>query len=253
MCVLFIAKNVSTQYPLIIIANRDEFYQRPAKPIAHWQDSPIVAGLDLEAGGTWLGVTAAGKISALTNIRDPKSLKNNAQSRGELVTSFLVCDQTLAIFKSQLQTSAASYNGYNLLFGDKDNLQVFHSATQRFTTVNAGIHGLSNAQLNSPWPKVTLGKQLLTDYLINTRRVCADELVELLRNNIQAPDQSLPDTGIPLTIERALSPLFINSTENNYGTRCTSVLLFSPTGGISFHEVSYDAQGEVSGKKQITL
>jgi len=248
MCVLFIAKNVSKQYPLIIIANRDEFYQRPTTAIKHWAKSPIIAGQDLEAGGTWLGITANGKVAALTNIRDPQRVNPDAISRGNLVSHFLTSSDSTNAIKAQLLSSADSYNGYNLLFGDKEQLQVFNSASRQFSTVGPGIHGLSNAQFNAPWPKVVLGKKLLTDYLTGNESIEGSALVAILQNSQQADDDSLPATGIPLDIERALSPLFIHNKARNYGTRCTSVLLFSASGAIDFHETSYDSLGQITTK-----
>lgn len=253
MCVLFVAKNMSKQYPLIIIANRDEFYQRPTLGLRRWQNSSIIAGQDLEAGGTWLGINDSGQVAALTNIRDPQNIRPNALSRGELVTNFLCSNDPDPVIKSQLIANALSYNGYNLLFGDQDVLQVFHSATQSFITVEPGIHGVSNAEFDTPWPKVTLGKELLADYLATTKTIEVKELAALLQNNIRASDECLPNTGIPLDIERALSSLFIHSPTNNYGTRCTSVLLFSHSREISFYEQSYDELGQLSGSQQITL
>jgi len=250
MCVLFIAKNISKQYPLIIIANRDEFYNRPTAPIKHWPNSPIVAGQDLQAGGTWLGITATGKIAALTNIRDPKTFNVTAKSRGDLVSNHLMTNDSLA---SHLIATAADYNGYNLLFGDQDTLQVFNSASKEFVTVNAGIHGLSNAALNTPWPKVLLGKQLLAEYLRGNDETELHQLAALLNDTQQAPAHTLPNTGIPLDIERALSPLFIHHQAQNYGTRCTSVLRFSATGAIDFLEITYDEHGREHSQQTITL
>jgi len=253
MCVLFIAKQVSNRYPLIIIANRDEFYARPATAIHQWPDSPIVAGQDLQAGGTWLGISASGKIAALTNIRNPLQLNPQAISRGDLVTNFLTAKLNDHQIKQQLLDSASHYNGYNLLFGDAKHLEVFNSATLEFSLVSPGIHGLSNAAFNTPWPKVTLGKKLLADYLKQDRPIECIKLAQLLTNSQLAKDDQLPDTGIPIQFERALSPLFIHNQEKHYGTRCTSVLLFDQHGHIDFYEASYDQHGQLANSKHIKL
>jgi len=251
MCVLFIAKNVAGQYPLIIIANRDEFYQRPTAPLCQWPNSPIVAGQDLEAGGTWLGITKSGRFSALTNIRDPSLNRDNMLSRGELVTSYLTHLGTNQAFQTQLSQTANNYNGYNLVFGDHKKIYVFNNATAQFETVDSGIHGLSNAALNSPWPKVEWGKERLAAYLHNNEKIDASELANLLQDRTPALDKQLPETGVAIEIERVLSPLFIHHREMNYGTRCTSVLLFSANGEIEFTEISYDNLGQISDR--ITL
>lgn len=253
MCVLFIAKDVSKQYPLIIIANRDEFYARAAAPISRWPNSAIIGGQDLQESGTWLGITAAGKIAALTNIRDPKSLRQDVKSRGHLVTDFLNSNASYNETLAHLTATSSLYNGYNLLFGNRDELGVFHSATQTFTTIESGVYGLSNAQLNTPWPKIVRGKQMLNEYLSTQTSIDPISLAEILQNTQQAPDKELPQTGVPLEIERMLSPLFIQNKDSAYGTRCTSVLLFNGQGNIDFHEISYNEQGMLAASNLLQV
>lgn len=250
MCVLFVAKNVSQKYPLIIVANRDEFYVRPTETMRQWSNSNIIAGRDLQAGGTWLGVSNDGKIAALTNIRDPKNQRDDAASRGNLVSDFLSQPQSLAQTKQRLIDSCGQYNGYNLLFGDINALTVFNSATQTFESITDGIHGLSNAELNTPWPKIILGRELLAHQLANNHSLTTDALAKLLTNNCLASDHDLPSTGVPKELEKALSPLFIQSSEYQYGTRCTSVIMLDTNNMITFYEASYNDQGLVCNTTQ---
>ena len=163
MCILFIAVNQHPDYPLIVAANRDEFFERPTSVSAFWQDYPqLLAGKDLRAGGTWMGINQWGKLAALTNIRDPQRIDPDALSRGELVSHYLQQSPDSKDYLTRLNATGTNYNGFNLLFGDWNNLRVFNNHTLQSETLTSGVYGLSNASLNTPWPKTVQGMAQLT-------------------------------------------------------------------------------------------
>lgn len=252
MCVLFIAYQVVDEYPLIILANRDEFHQRPARPLAYWPDQPsILAGRDLEAGGTWLGVSRHGKIAALTNYRQGHNQKQQAPSRGDLVSHFLANDQSADDYLSALTPKAQDYNGFNLLLGDSQGLFVFNNQLNQTIKLTPGFHGLANGALNDPWPKVSQGTNQLRDYLQRAITPKPEELLLLMQNDQQAADHLLPDTGIGQAWERFLSPTFIRGEQ--YGTRCSSLLLFNAQQQLQFTEFSYDPAGDIIAEHNYRL
>ena len=250
MCVLFVANKVCKQYPLIIIANRDEFHRRPTAKLARWPDSTITAGQDLEANGTWLGVSQSGKIAALTNVRGSQFLKPSAPTRGELVTQYLNYQDSDDNFGQQLQQRAQQYSGFNLLYGTQQQLFAFNNIQNKIEPLNKGFHGLSNAALNDNWPKVQRGVSQLETYLDHNESVQASELVTLMKNVEPAPDLQLPNTGVGIELERFLSPIFI--VGDDYGTRCSSILLFDQQQRLTFVEYSYDKNGDISDCVEIT-
>lgn len=233
MCIIFVALKQHPHYPLIIAANRDEFYQRPTQASHWWQTSPaMLAGKDLSAGGTWMGVTMSGKIAALTNIRNPNREHPQARSRGELVLNYLLDDKTDDAVMHQLEASRNAYNGYNLLFGHFGHLQVYNNHNNSLTTLSPGFHGLSNAELNTPWPKLHRGLSALSDYIRRHEAVLPDDLFSLLCDNTPAPMNELPDTGVPREWEHRLSSIFIRSAD--YGTRSSTLLLVDNALNVSW-------------------
>jgi uncharacterized protein with NRDE domain len=162
MCLILIAHGAHPEFPLVIAANRDEYYERPTAGAAFWHDHPhILAGRDLECMGTWLGVTRGGRFAALTNFRDPRERKTDAPSRGRLVSDFLVTDNNPREYLKDVSRQAQRYNGFNLLVGDLDGVFYLSSREARVQELSPGIHGLSNHLLDTPWPKVARGKQRL--------------------------------------------------------------------------------------------
>jgi uncharacterized protein with NRDE domain len=233
MCLILIAHGAHSEFPLVIAANRDEYYQRPTARAAFWQDHPhILAGRDLECMGTWLGVTRGGRFAALTNFRDPRERKTDAPSRGRLVSDFLATEQEPRQYLEEMASEAPRYNGFNLLAGDIDGVFYFSSRTRSMQQVLPGIHGLSNHLLDTPWPKVERGKQRLQAVLAGEFN--AEALLDLLHDREQAPESELPDTGIGLELERVLSPALIVSPQ--YGTRSSTAVLFGGDGSVSFTE-----------------
>jgi uncharacterized protein with NRDE domain len=233
MCLILIACGAHPGFPLVIAANRDEYYQRPTARAAYWPDhSNILAGRDLECMGTWLGVTRAGRFAALTNFRDPRERKTDAPSRGQLVSDFLLSDLDPLAYFEAIKSAAPRYNGFNQLAGDTEGVFCFSSRDCSAQKLPPGIHGLSNHLLNTPWPKVERGKRRLQQALEHGPEV--DALLELLHDREPAQASELPDTGVGADLERVLSPALIVSPL--YGTRASTALLFGSDGSVSFTE-----------------
>lgn len=236
MCLILLAWRAHPDYPLVVAANRDEFFSRRTAAADFWNDAPdVLAGRDLEAGGTWLGVTRSGRFAALTNYRDPARNKAGAPSRGELVSRFLTSGQDPRAYLSELESSADRYNGFNLVFGDLDGLWCFSNCGEGEQALVPGVYGLSNHLLDTPWPKVARGKSALNAAL----QALPDEvpLFDLLRDDRIAPDDALPRTGVSLEWERLLSAAFVRSSQ--YGTRSATVLLRDLSGRVSFVEQGF--------------
>lgn len=203
--------------PLLVAANRDEFYARPTAPMAWWEDRRILAGRDLEAGGTWLGLTPAGRFAALTNHRDPKASRTGTPSRGQLPVRFLECESSAAAFLDELGAEAGVFNPFNLLLYDGRNLLGYESRQDRRVAFSPGIHAVSNGAFDEPWPKVRVLKAGLA-----AGQVDDEALLALLAEARAYGDDQLPQTGVALEWERALSPAFIRTP--TYGTRASTIL-----------------------------
>lgn len=233
MCLILFAYHVHPNYPLVLVANRDEFYRRPTQPAHWWPESPdLLAGKDLQAGGTWMGLTRSGRFAAITNVREPGRKTEQAKSRGLLPQQFLQGKVSTDAFSTQLKQSRARYNGYNLLFGEVGALHYFSNRHPQ-RQLQPGIYGLSNADLDCSWPKVELGKQMLRREISKSKLV-TDKLQKILASTKIAADTQLPDTGISLEWERLLSAICIQG--DDYGTRSSTVLLIDKQGQVNFHE-----------------
>lgn len=247
MCLIALACNAHPDYPLLMVANRDEFHARPAAALEWWTDRPeVLAGRDLAEGGTWLGVSRRGRVAAVTNVRAAGAAVRGALSRGRLATEFLTSTQGPDDFAAMLEPSAAQYGGFNLLLFDGRRSH-YVSNRPRFTStpVEPGVHALSNAQLDTPWPKAVAAQTAMRAWI---ERDLADEqrLLAAMKDPLQAPDGQLPATGVGIEMERVLSAAFIRTP--SYGTRCTSLLKISRTGEVSLRERRYDASGAISGE-----
>jgi uncharacterized protein with NRDE domain len=239
MCLILFAYRTHPDYELVVAANRDEFYARPTAPLAFWDDAPeVLAGRDLQAGGTWLGITRAGRFAALTNYRDPARLLPEAPSRGRLVGTCLRDAAPARTALDRLAPTAAAYNGFNLLLGDGEGLYYFSNLTGDYRTLAPGWYGLSNHLLDTGWPKVRRGLTALRQALDRRRDPDPDDLLSLLTDRTPAPDAELPRTGVPLDWERWLSPLFIDAP--GYGTRSSTVLLADATGRARMVEMTWE-------------
>ncbi|WP_300436454.1 NRDE family protein [Zoogloea sp.] len=245
MCLILVAWRVHPDYPLVVAANRDEFFARPAAEAAWWKDAKnVFAGRDLEAGGTWLGLARDGRFAGLTNFRDPPRNRNDAPSRGALVADFLTGGESTAAALARLQTQGPRYNAFNLFVSDGNSLGIYESASGSARILEPGIYALSNHLLDTPWPKVTAGKSRLARAL----RALPDDtpLRELLRDDRPAPDAALPRTGVSLAWERMLSSAFIRAP--GYGTRCSTVITRDRHGWMHVTESTWNDVGLESGR-----
>ncbi len=245
MCTLLFAWQVDPARPLIVAANRDEFRGRTAAPAHAWEDAPAVfAGRDLVGGGSWLGVTRSGRFAALTNVREPAmAIAADAPSRGGLVAGYLNGHGSPGDYLAGLR--AGAYAGFNLVLADRDELWYLTNRSGGPRRLAPGVYGVSNAELDTPWPKVVRGRGRLAA-LVAAGAATSDALLELLADRAQANDDELPDTGVGLAMERVLSPICITGAE--YGTRCSTALIMHRDGTVEFRERTWDpgARGEVA-------
>lgn len=253
MCLILFACQQHNDYPLVILANRDEFYARPSLSAHFWKNHPQpLAGRDLQAGGTWMGITKTGRFAAVTNYRSGLAETGNKRTRGELPLRFLAATGSAHQFISDLDTSAEDYAGFNLLVGDavSGQLAYYSNRGPGYSEITEGIHGLSNGFLDTPWPKVTEGKQALSDAL-QQPSMDPQRLFNVMQNAEPASDDQLPDTGIPLEKERLLSSRFIQSRD--YGTRVTTLLLIDRSGQGQWLEQNYTSGGQHTDYRQISF
>ena len=246
MCLILFAWDAHPDHALVVAANRDEFYGRPTAPAAFWDDAPgVLAGRDLREGGTWLGVTRGGRFAAVTNVRDPAGYRVGAPSRGHLVSGFLRGGESAEGYVAALAPRASEHNGFNLLAGDHRSLWWISSHAGGPRELVPGVYGLSNALLDTPWPKVVRGKDDLRAALAAPADELEARLFASLARRDPVPDAMLPDTGVGVERERVLSSAFIASPD--YGTRCSTVLLAGRGGEVRLTERTFTpATGEWS-------
>ena len=225
-------------YQLIVVANRDEFYERPTAVAGFWEDHPsILAGRDLLQMGTWLGVTKTGRFAALTNYRDPRE-KTGRFSRGDIVRDFLSNGEAPADFIQTLAKNRENYGGYNVVVGDGNQLFHYNNILDEMNVIPSGTHSLSNHTLNTPWPKVAKGQKSLSDHVRSHQdKVQIESLFAIISDRTVAEDEELPQTGVGLELERVLSPLFIKIP--SYGTRSSTVLLMDKEQNVTFVERTF--------------
>lgn len=243
MCLITFSWNHHPEYKLLLVANRDEYYNRPTRGLHQWE-SGIYAGKDLKGGGTWLGFHPSGKFAALTNYRDIKNEKPLKRTRGELVSGFLNGNQSPQDYLARIENIQQEYNGFNLLVGDKEDLLVLSNYGGGVQQVTAGIHGLSNAFLNTPWPKVLSAKSDFKN-LLEEKTPAPDDLLNLLQSREKAPLEKLPDTGIPVALEKNLSSQFIR-LDDYYGTVNTTALCWGQDGKVTMKEVRTIPEKEIN-------
>ena len=250
MCLILFAYRVVPRAPLIVAANRDEYFARPAAPAAPWADHPtVLAGRDLSAGGTWLGVSTTGRFAALTNFRNPATHRGDAPSRGQLVSAFLTGSMSARSYVHALARDARPYNGFCLLAGDGNHLFFYSNRAEAPLEVPPGVHGLANHLLDTPWPKVVTGRAKLEK--LSAAPFSLDDHLALLDDTIPAAERDLPQVGADTERERRLSSLRILSAQ--YGTRCSTVVRISSAGTIDFAERSYRADGDIAGEVRYRL
>jgi len=237
MCLIIFAYKVHPIYKMLFAANRDEFYDRPTAPAHWWDESPdVLGGRDLEAGGSWLGISKQGKLAALTNYREPQNIDPNTPSRGHIITNFLLKAHDAQSYSDTLRAYGSQYNGFNLLYGHIDDIHYFSNRSEYPVALSPGIYGLSNHLLDTPWPKVVKGKEKMASYASMTHPQ-PDTAITWLYDKELASDQQLPQTGVGLSLERTLSAMFIQSP--TYGTRSSTVIFVDYQDRVFFQERSY--------------
>lgn len=249
MCLIVFALERHPRYPLLLAANRDERYLRPTAPAAFWEeDVDVLAGRDLEAGGTWFGMTRRGRIAGITNFRSgPPNLAPIGRSRGLLVSDYLRDTGDADAYGATLRATRGDYRPYSLLYGDWRRLCCYSSASDRVQEVPPGVHALSNHLLDTPWPKVAHARETLARIAQADAPIDPERIFDLMRDRAIAADGELPDTGVGRDLERRLSPIFIQTP--SYGTRSTTVLLVDRDLEVLFHERTFDAAGCCSGDR----
>lgn len=243
MCLVMIAVTPDAERRLVLAANRDEAHQRPTEIAHQWDSDGIIAGRDLEAGGTWLGITRDGRAAAVTNYREVPP-QSGALSRGALVTDFLRSRTSARAYGTALEPNADHYGGYNLILHDGSQTWCYSNRGPA-VALSAGFHGLSNHLINTAWPKVT---RSLAGF--RTSYASPEESMTLLADRAEAPEDALPATGLPVDLERAVSAAFI--VNPSYGTRCSTWVCIRSDGEISFQERSFDAQGRLLDEIKIS-
>jgi uncharacterized protein with NRDE domain len=244
MCLILFAYRCHKHYPLLVAANRDEYHERPAQAARFWPELPqLLAGRDLRAGGTWLGVARSGRFAALTNFREPGATTGE-RSRGELCIDFLRSNHSPASYTAYLADSANHYGGFNLVLWDGDELRYYSNQNRQSQALAPGFYGISNGYLDEAWPKVSSGKAALQAALESPDVL--ENCLEVLADRTQPKDHHLPETGVGIEFERLLAPRFILSTD--YGTRVSTVLALDSSAQATFIEQSFAPDGSHCGR-----
>ncbi len=246
MCLIAVAWRLCRDYPLVVIANRDEFHDRRADAMHEWPSrAGLFAGRDRLAGGTWLGATVGGRFAAVTNYREGEQSRPGDRSRGEIVVDSLTTDLTLGEFLGHLRTRQNDYSGFNLIVGDGRDLFWYSNRAKAYRRLEPGIHGLSNGLLNDAWPKVRHIKTALAAVL-DVRDPPPNALLNLLAHRRPAAAGDLPDTGLGVETERWLSSVFILG--ERYGTRASSLYMRGADGVARLYERRFDDRGQRIGE-----
>lgn len=251
MCLIHFHFQDHPTYQLIVAANRDEFYKRPTEQAHYWPDVPnLLAGRDLLQKGTWLGMTKEGRFAALTNIRDLSLEGKDKRSRGEIVHNFLASNIDPVEYLENVKEERKAYAGFNVVVGNPGELYHYNNVENSITKITPGTHSLSNATLNTPWPKVVKGKNRLNEYIRNNEQINPERLFSILEDEELAPDHELPDTGIGMELERKLSASFIKTPD--YGTRSATVVLIDRNQEVQFIERTYE-NGDFKTENKFTF
>jgi uncharacterized protein with NRDE domain len=251
MCLIAFAWQVHPRWRLLLAGNRDEFHARPSAPLARWNDLPIIGGRDLEAGGTWLGITETGQCCVVTNVRDPRDPQQGA-SRGLLATDFLAGVNDASAHAQALLATAADYRPFNLLTFDAEHgFYIGNRPEARAQLIGPGVHGLSNADFNTPWPKTKALMNRLQAWLDAGHEVDFAPLFRALANEEQAPDEVLPNTGVGIERERWLSSAFIHGEQ--YGTRASTIVAIGYDGRALIVERRFGPCGRFLGQSEFPV
>ncbi len=246
------AVDAAPDLPLVIAANRDEFFNRPAAEAGWWRDAPqVLAGRDLLGGGTWMGITREGRFAAVTNYRDPQVRVEEPRSRGAAVRAYLEGDEAPEAYLTALAREAHRYGPFSLIVGDPRGLWWTSSVTGEVARIAPGIHALSNHLLDTPWPKVQRITAGLGAALDGPREGLAETLMGILSDPTPGPADALPDTGVGAALEAGLSPIHVALP--SYGTRCSTVMIVHRDGRVAFQERSRDSRGALAGVVEETF
>ncbi len=246
MCLLLIAHSVSPRYPLVLAANRDEFFARPTRQAGLWPKEGIIAGRDLRAGGTWLAIGLNGRFAAVTNVRESGGNGAGSRSRGELPLDFLRGRMSPAQYLAENADRFDQYAGFNLLLGDLDSVCCGGNRSAGVFEAAGEIFGVANGAPGSDWPKVLRGKEKIAALLGGDADLDCDLLIDQMRDATTAAEAELPVTGISRERESRLSSIFIPTLPGGYGTRCSSVLIREEDGECHFSEWNFNAAGEIA-------
>ena len=255
MCLVILAHRCHARHPLLLAANRDEFYARPSAPATFWPEHPqLLAGRDLQAGGTWMGCTRQGRLAAITNYRDPARTAPAPRSRGELTLDFLTGSRSPGEYLQDIAADAGDYAGFNLLLGEGDQLWYYSNSSPDPAPreLGPGIYGLSNALLDTPWPKALIGVQCMRELLAID---CPDhgQLQQVVSGRELAQRDDLHPLGLDQEMDQLLSAQFITANGYGYGTRCTTTLRIDSDGEVSWREVSFDQEGDVTCSEELNF
>lgn len=252
MCLVLVAHAAHPRWRFAVAANRDEFHARPAAPAGWWDDAPgVLAGRDLESGGTWLGVARTGRFATVTNVRAGDAVRRGPRSRGLLVTDFLSGSDSASAFVDALAGHGEAYDGFNLLAWDGRELAWYSNRVQARRRLYPGVWTLSNADLDTRWPKTERLRGAFAALVSSGPADVVEGLMVILRDSRRAPPEALPDTGVGAGMESVLSPIFIEG--HGYGTRCSTVLLVNDEGHAEFCERRYDSDAQMTGQTRLTF
>lgn len=250
MCLIVIAWRMSADYPLVVAANRDELFERPTAPASFWEDAPhVLAGRDLQARGTWMGVTRSLRFSAVTSIREPDKFNPEAPSRGLLVSEFLTGRRRPDTYLRSVSRQAKLYNGFNLLAADRDALYYYSNRGPAPVELPPGIYGLSNDLIDVPWPKLGAAKSFFGNALKSLPDL--EPCFGVLSDDEIAADEDLPDTGVGIEWERVLSAIFVKSA--TYGTRASTILAVRADNSVRFVERRFGVAGAPLGGTDVAF
>jgi uncharacterized protein with NRDE domain len=243
MCLLVFAWKAHPDYPLIIAANRDEFHARPSQDAHWWPDLPnVLAGRDLQAGGTWLAVSRSGRFATVTNYREQPRPQRGLRSRGEIATKFVSGSEDAMTCVASL--AGDSYAGVSVIAADGDSVCYTSNRGDEPRSLEPGVYGLSNASLDTPWSKLLRTREALTK-LIDTDNVNATELFRLLADRSPAPNSEVDSASLPFKLARTLTAPFI--VAESYGTRCSTTVLVTSDQKLQFSERRFAPDGSASG------
>jgi uncharacterized protein with NRDE domain len=251
MCLYILFYQSHPEYPIILMGNRDEFYERKALPVHRWAEQPEIAGgIDLKEGGSWLAVNNSGKFAVVTNYRDLKNIKDTAVSRGTLVRNFLIREHGYEEYLNEIAKNDKEYNGYNLIVGSPHEVYYYSNMIHHYRKLAGGIYMLSNHLLDTPWYKVVRAGNKCSEIINRGREIDMDALFNVFTDQTTASDDQLPDTGVGYPLEKMLSSIYIGSKV--YGTLATTILTIDNDGEIILSEKTYQPAGQTTVKYNVT-